>query len=218
MKKLFLIMTVAVLLLSACSEAVSVPVMTATPAETSTPELTSTPEQTPTPAVSPTPDYTKPYAISSPDSAEFFFPLPEQEWEWFLAYCGGCFPSGVGPTERTWTVYLDLGEGYVLNIECDSDSSKSPQKGSASEMIEACQGKIMIETTDSRKPTDFSQFTFSYVNGGLTIVLSESSLTQALYELKPESLLFRSRLVSDNSDLQDRKYENNRFDVFVTYK
>jgi hypothetical protein len=224
MKKIFLIMAATVLFLSACSEAISVPVMTATSAETSTPESTSTPEQTPTPAASPTPDYTKPYAVSSPDGAEFFFPLPEQEWEWFLAYCGGCFPSGVGPSERTWRVFLDVDEIYELTIECNSDDSKLPQKGSASEMLAECQASIWHETdfqsdgTYRIEPTDYSQLTFSYINDGLTIELTESTLTQALYEIKPESLLFHSYLVSDNSNLEDRDYDSNLFDVVVTYE
>lgn len=207
-------MTVTVLLLSACSEAVSVPVMTATPAPTLAP--TNMPEQTIAPTDSPSLDYTKPYAVISDDEAEFFFPLPDQEWEWFLEYChNGCFPDGTGPAERTWTVYLNLGEKYYLKIECDSDNNKAPQKGSAIEMLAECKPAIYQEVGDSLKPTDYSEISFAYENGGVLVTLRESALIQLMHEKKPKTLSFISSLVSDNSDLEDRKYDTNSFDVAV---
>ncbi len=225
MKKPFLIVSILAILLSACGTSVTAPVITATPAITATSAFTSTPELTATPEASPTPDFSKPTAVIASNKAEFWFPLPEQEWDWFVEYCNPCFPSAARPpVERMWRVLLELDKTYDVEVSCYSDLSQSPQKGNTSEMLTACSGKILevtkfydgshIETAQ----TSFSGLTFSYDDGRLIMELTDPTLTQMLYDKQPTFLKFYSRLMSSYSDPESRGYKDESYNAILVFE
>lgn len=226
MKKMCLLVFAFAILLSACGTSVTVPVMTATPETTATTAFTSTPELTATPEATPTPDFSKPAAVVAPDKAEFSFPLPEQEWDWFVETCNPCFPRKP-VVEREWRVLLELDKTYALQVVCYSDTNQTPQKGSTSEMLAACSG-IISEVTEvfnggdhiETIPSSFSDLTFSYdsEHSRLLMELTDSVLTQLLYDKKPEVLVFYSELMSDYTDPQHRSYRDQLYNVVVSLK
>ena len=222
---MFLLVFAFAILLSACGTSVTVPVMTATPETTATTAFTTTPELTATPEASPTPDFSKPAAVVAPDKAEFSFPLPEQEWDWFVETCNPCFPRQP-VVEREWTILVELDKIYALQVSCYSNTNQTPQKGNTSEMLASCSGNISEVTKDfgdghiETTASSFSGLTFSYdsEHSRLLMELTDPALTQLLYDKKPEMLKFYSRLMSAYTDPKHRSYKDQSHNVVVSLK
>lgn len=226
MKKVLTLTFVVALLISACGQSapttISAPEVTEVPANTSVPEVTVTPESSPTPEASPTPEMLDPYAIISADKAEFWFPLPQREWQWFV------IPKENNRVyeESSWSIRFEVDKAYEIYVDITNNENLPPQKGNLAEMLQAAGVNISeLGNIDSNCFSDICYFTgfenvsVTSVDNGLLIELTEQSLVQALNQNKPETIRFSYQYMTDyNADPKQAGYEADEIEVTPTYK
>lgn len=183
-----------------------------------TDEVANAPANTSTSQESPSLEMQKSYAVISADKAEFWFPLPDREWQWFVLP-----KTDAVHDESAWSVRFEVDKIYEIYVNIANNDNLPPQKGSAADMlkvagIEISQLENMGSNSYAYHFTGFKNVNVTSIDGGLLIELTEQSLVQALYQSKPETVVFGYSYIKDYANLSDPKYEYGEFDVTPTYK
>jgi hypothetical protein len=199
MKKVFLLVSILAIFLSACGTPAAEPTTVPTMAFTNTPSATETPAPTETPLPTPTP--IMPYAIVSSDKAEFWFPLPNKEWEWKITTKAHSCRCNVNNPDSAWLVTIvkadgkeyQIGMSYTYPAPAD-EASVTTQTGSIEEFFKLLEvdGALWYNSdhTSGESLINYSGLTASLSNGGILIVVTDQNILKILNDTKPAQIEF----------------------------